>query len=576
MLRNAFFVAAALALAAFHAPSAVAQGATQFSSVQDIPVGELRKSIEKLAPSARAETLRQLNKLAPAKADLQFLRATPDGHLFYVDPPAPPVRKLNEAPPVGGMRVANLNPALAFTLHSKPGAPRVVYLNFRGENVVGTQWNIMSGRAQHPMKPYSEDGNPATFNQAEVNTIAEVWKRISEDFAPFNIDVTTQRPAAFGPNVGHILFSNRTDRNGFLIYANPAGGVAFVDVWGRADFKSLQPALVFPEGVSGAKNLAEAASHELGHNLGLSHDGKGADSYYVGHGTGNVSWSPIMGVGYYTNVSQWSKGEYPGATQRQDDIAIITAKLTLRPDDHGQARTTATPLALTNAGVVSSHTPVSAPGNPALKVNRGVLSTRADVDMFAFTVSTAGLVDLSVYPAWRDTFNVQSLRSANLDIRAALIRDNGTPAGVLVTQMDPTNDTFARVTANVQPGRYLLRIEGIGVGNLTTGYSDYGSLGQYFISGKVPLPLLRALTVTTPVAARGTVTGGGNFPTGTMQTVTATAKPGFRFVKWTKGGVQVATTRIYSVLVSANTSLVAHFVAGATPPAKVSLVASED
>ena len=575
MLRNAILVAAALILAALHASQATAQGRAQFDSVQDLPQGELRRSIERQDAATRAETLRQLNRLAPPRADLDYLRASPGGALFYVDPVAPPAQKIEEAPRVGPTAIVNVNPAIAFALHSKPGAPRVVYLNFRGENVSGTQWNAMSGRSNHPMRPYSEDGDPATFSQAELNTIAEVWKRIAEDFAPFNIDVTTQRPAGFGPNVGHILFSNRIDRNGFPIYSSAVGGVAFVDVWGRADFRSFQPALVFPEGVQGAKNLAEAASHELGHNLGLLHDGQNGTSYYAGHGTGNVSWSPIMGVGYYTNVSQWSKGEYPGANQTQDDIAIIIGKLMLRPDDHGQTRTTATPLALTNTGVVPSQTPVTAPGNPASKVNRGVLGTRADVDMFAFTVSNPGLVDLYVIPVWRDNFTATSLRSANLDIRAALLRDNGTPGGVLVAQSNPATDTFARVRANVTSGRYLLRIEGVGAGTLSTGYSDYGSLGQYFISGKVPLPALRTVTVRTPDATRGTVAGGGSFAIGTLRTVTATPKAGFAFVRWTKGGVQVATTRAYSFVLNANTSLVAHFAVGTGAPAAAGLVASE-
>jgi hypothetical protein len=576
MLRNAIIVAAALVMATFGAYQAGAQGVTQFNSVQDLPPGELRKSVEKLDPSARAETIRQLNQLAPARADLELLRASPSGKLFYVDPPAPPARKINADSPKVSDIIVNINQAQAFALHSRPGAPRVVYLNFRGENVSGSEWNARTGRTVHPMKAYSEDSNFATFTQAELNTIAEVWKRIAEDFAPFNIDVTTQRPAAFGPNVGHILFSNRRDNNGFDIYENAVGGVAFVDVWGIPDFKRFQPALVFPEGVPGAKNLVEAGTHELGHNLGLSHDGTASLGYYDGHGTGNVSWAPIMGVGYSKNVSQWSKGEYPGASQKQDDIAIITSKLTLRPDDHGQTRTTATPLALTNNGVVTSPTPVTAPGTPLARVNRGVLSTRADVDMFVFTVSNAGRVDLTVHPGWRDAFLATSLRSANLDIRATLIRDNGTPAGVLVTQNNPVNDTFARVQANVTPGRYLLRIEGLGAGNLTTGYSDYGSLGQYFISGKVPLPLLRTLAVSTPIAARGTVSPGGPRPVGTQQTVTATPKPGFSFVRWTKGGVQVATTRSYSFLFNANTSLVAHFVVGAAPPATISVSAAEE
>src|SRR5690606_7313066 len=35
-------------------------------------------------------------------------------------------------------------------------------------------------------------------------------------------------------------------------------------------------------------------------------------------------WSPIMGAGYGTPVSQWSKGEYKNSTENQDDLATIT------------------------------------------------------------------------------------------------------------------------------------------------------------------------------------------------------------------------------------------------------------
>lgn len=580
MIRKTLVLVAALAAAAFQPLPSAAQGQQQFSSSQDLPQGEFRKSIERLDSSGRSEAIRNLNSLSPASADFVYLRASPSGRLFYVDPPAPRSRglkALTEVQAEAGRALININPATAFTLHSKPGAPRTVYLNFRGENVSGKQWNSMSGRTVHRMKAYSEDTNFATFTQAELNTIAEVWKRMSEDYAPFNIDVTTQRPAAFGPNVGHVLFSNRIDADGFAIYSSPVGGVAFVDVWGLSNFAVYQPALVFPEGAPGAKNLVEAGSHELGHNLGLSHDGTASLGYYAGHGTGNVSWAPIMGVGYSVNVSQWSKGEYPGANQKQDDIAIITSKLTLRPDDHTQVSATATPLAMTNTGIVSSPSPVTQPGNPLSKVNRGVLASRADIDMFSFIVSNAGVVDLTVHPGWRDAFISASLRSANLDIRATLLRDNGTPGGVAVVTSNPVADTFARVTANVTPGRYLLRIEGVGAGTLATGYTDYGSLGQYFISGRVPQPLLRTVTVSTPVAARGTVAGGGTFANGTTRTVTATPAAGFRFVRWTKGGVQVSTARSYTFLLNANTALVAQFEAGsAAPPATMSLTALDE
>ena len=88
--------------------------------------------------------------------------------------------------------------------------------------------------------------------------------------------------------------------------------------WGS----SHQPAWVFPQSLSNnPKNIAEAVSHEVGHNFSLQHDGVTSTSfqsvancatvtaYYCGH----AMWAPIMGVGYYKPVVQWSKGEYAGA-----------------------------------------------------------------------------------------------------------------------------------------------------------------------------------------------------------------------------------------------------------------------
>jgi serralysin len=47
------------------------------------------------------------------------------------------------------------------------------------------------------------------------------------------------------------------------------------------------------------KYTAEAISHEVGHTLGLSHDGRitPSEGYYAGHGSGDTGWAPIMGVG---------------------------------------------------------------------------------------------------------------------------------------------------------------------------------------------------------------------------------------------------------------------------------------
>src|SRR6185295_11944565 len=102
----------------------------------------------------------------------------------------------------------------------------------------------------------------------------------------------------------------------------------------------------------------------IGHNLGLSHDGRtdGAQ-YYGGHGSGETSWGPIMGTGYNRNVSQWSKGEYYLANNTQDDLAIISAKISYRTDDHGDTLGSATALVITGGTNVVSTTPETDPTN---------------------------------------------------------------------------------------------------------------------------------------------------------------------------------------------------------------------
>lgn len=515
--------------------------------LEDLPPSRLRKELEALAPSARMRALATLSRTGFAADDGRYLRVDAGGGVFYEDPavgtllpPAdqpPPVPERDTAP----RQIRPIAPADVFRLHSKPGAPNVVFLNFQGERIVDTIWN---SRPVHVMKPYSEDGNPA-FSQAETNTIAEVWNRVSEDYAPFDIDVTTERPPAFGPTVGHVLISPRIDAAGVAIYPYNVGGVAYLNVWGSQYFTYRQPALVFPEGVPGAKNIAEAASHELGHNLGLVHDGQGLSSYYLGHGTGLISWAPIMGAGYYRNVTQWSKGEYLGATASQDDLGDIAFHLGWRPDDHGSTPATATPLSIVQ-GKVASLTPVTDPRGVGSKANQGIIGTSSDVDLFFFDVVTAGRIELTVTPDWVDAFLATAVsRSSNLDVAATLYRGTPTALGTVVASSNVATDTYARITANATPGRYYLRIEGSGAGDpRTTGYSRYASLGRYFIKGTVPFDgRSYPLTVTRSGPGTGTVTSepagiacpgdcAETVGSGTTVVLTATAAYGSNFAGW--------------------------------------------
>ncbi len=448
-------------------------------TIEQLPPGQFKQKLKVLPEQAQKNALAWMHEHSFTASDFIDLRVDDNGGIFYEDPAPVNTDAVSSNTPV----LEELTQAETFSLHSKPGASRTVFIDMDGRVVSGTIWNQNSGTDPLLMRPYDSDGDETTFSQTELNAIAETWKRIAEDFAPFDIDVTTEEPSRLDSNVGLILVTPKADQNGNNIYNCSCGGVAYVGVWGRSDFASrYQPALVFTDGVgTGAHNISEAASHELGHNLGLSHDGTNTAGYYTGHGTGNVQWAPIMGVGYYAEVTQWSKGEYLNASQTQDDLQIIRNNLSDRADDHDNVSfANATPLNVTGNSVVSTN-PVSDPfnNNP---FNKGVIENRDDIDLFSFTTA-AGELDLSVTPGWIENFSSSNNRGMNIDIEATLYDSDG----VMLVRSNPQDDTFARLTTSLEPGTYYLAIDGIELGDvLGTGYSDYGSLGNYYINGTVP------------------------------------------------------------------------------------------
>lgn len=472
----------------------------RWQRLEELPPGRFRSHLERLPPAARERAGQWLRSFHFTPQDLTSLAADREGGVYYVcrfeRPPetngAPAAAApAAEGPGAAALPVSPFPAALIF--HSRPGAPNVLYLNFAGENVTGTLWNTELGRSTIPARPFSVDGDDTTFNDTEQAIIRRILQRVAEDYAPFDVDVTTERPASFTSRTGMALITRRLDANGAPNPAHDAGGIAYVNVFGTLLYAKYRPAWIYHDNLGNVEaNLAEAVAHELGHNLGLSHDGKtDGTEYYTGHGSGDLSWAPIMGAGYQRNVTQWSQGEYYQANNTQDDLAILAGKLTYRADDHGNTPATATPVVLTGRTNIVSTTPETDPTNTQ-PANKGVLERPGDADWFSL-VTGPGPIRLEVTPWLMAT----GPRGGNLDLLLELYDAGGT---LWLTHNPPTTTTAVLAT-NLPAGLYYLAVRNTGAGDpfapAPSGYTVYGSLGQYFLSGWVSDPA----GVSTPPAA---------------------------------------------------------------------------
>jgi|GEM_PF-4011198 len=384
-----------------------------------------------------------------------------------------------------------------FNLSSRPLANHTIYLDFNGHVTFGTKWNNgATGTFSTPA--YSLDADFKNFSSTEHAAIQEIWARVAEDFAPFDVNVTTYEPDLFDLSKG----SSSDQRWGVRVviggdgawYNDPRGtsaaGVAYTDSF---NWNDDTPCFVFA-GQSWNANLAvvaSSASHEAGHTLGLGHDGHtGSGQYYGGRGSwfSEVSWGPIMGNPGFSqpiSLTQWSKGDYGGATNFEDDLAIITTRngFGYRPDDHGNSFAAATRI--NNIG--STFTA------------KGLIHTAGDVDVFAF--ESNGTLLATISPA---------AVGANLDVSASLWN----AAGSFVAASNPIDRIGASFSLNVVPGLYYLVVGGTGMGDpATTGYTSYGSLGQYTVDvnrGSLALPVV-SVVASDPTAAEGSPADSGRF-----------------------------------------------------------------
>lgn len=465
-----------LVLAIVAAPFIGAAPSTAASSHGDGPTAQRTARLEFATPlthTARHDRLTRVarthgmsvGKVRDLLTDDPTVHIGPDDRLVYVDkarsaPGSQPLRT--------GSQALTVPLEETFRLHSNPAAGKKIYLDVDGATVTDTVWNQFPYNL--PSGTYggwdpSSDGE--SFNDAELAMIQEVWERVAEDYAPFDVDITTENPGAAG------LARTDASDTGYgvraLITSDPAPPTAFCSGGcdGLAQFgvfdsytEESKIAWIMPPASlpTSAVRVAEVASHEVGHTLGLrhdgqrEHDGQPRTEYYSGHGF----WAPIMGDSVDGPLSQWSNGQYAHASNQEDDVAIIKARLGFRPDEAG--------------GTILSSAPLGS--------GHGYITRRTDADMYELGICS-GALDLAAVPA---------ATGPNLDIRLELVAADG----VVLANDDPVaSDTgdgtvsglAARLaTSGLPHAEYFVRVDGVGIGSPATAYDDYGSLGEYTLT----------------------------------------------------------------------------------------------
>ena len=352
-----------------------------------------------------------------------------------------------------------------FNLQSLPGAKNCALLDFNGETVSGAAANFQHIVAL-PITGLSDAW------------ILEAWEIVSEDYRPFNINITTSE-AVF--NSYSVLNRQRCviTETGDAV-PKGYGGTAI-----RGSFGGIGQIPCWVINRESAVQMAETCSHEIGHTIGLVHQGfvkAPGDTlpYYTGQGV----WAPIMGYSANKTVTQFSKGEYPLASSKQDQMAVLSSRLGYRTDDHGNTFATATALKITTVGNIGTVSP---------ELNFGRIDRQTDLDFFSFVTNEANVA-----------LNFNGIaRHSNLDIVVQLFDQSMK----LLNTFNPTG-LNCQLKQSLPAGKYYLSVDGGGEGNpLVDGYSDYASTGSFFISGSIIVNTPPTVSITNPVANKKYNTG---------------------------------------------------------------------
>ena len=168
--------------------------------------------------------------------------------------------------------------------------------------------------------------------------------------------------------------------------------------------------------------------------------------YNLGFGQGVTGWAPIMGIGYYQNVTTWHKGPTIfGCNTIQDDVAVIASVLGLRPDD--------------NAEMVRSE-----------KFNKsaeGMINNTNDIDYFFLDIKEPTTVIAQPHCLENEEGANLNLKMNLYDKHGVFIRAIDTPSSLSVSTILAKDKYYIGVETEASEnqnrygmlGRYVLKVE---------------------------------------------------------------------------------------------------------------------
>lgn len=393
-----------------------------------------------------------------------MMAADPLAHIapvsYFEEPsPANPYPAVAESSAVDGLPI----------LHSNPSSSKTVHLNFRG-NVITSDWIFNEGQNIKGLETYAFDfdNDASHFGAVDQSMIQQIWAIVAEDFAPFDIDVTTDYSGGYGNGLAVNVAMGDTNMNGTLRTgtARLDGFVNGVDLPAIIPTQNIRREMAIhlieeDYGVSYKPDekiilhymdtrmldigmaIGNTVSHESGHFFGMQHDrALNGDEY----DRGTDAWTPLMGTNLSHDRSTWSRHlvnwqwiDHVHTPIYEDNFAQLIGVLGPRLDDHGDSDELAPPMADVNAGVRFE--------------GAGIISTMSDVDVFSFVAPRGGeyAIDVNV-PAY-----------ANLDVAVDWYGSN-----------HPLLDDAwldLHTTVSLEEGeQYFLRVRSHGA---------YGDLGHY-------------------------------------------------------------------------------------------------